>query len=401
MARSNSRGNGRISSNSRNKRNVTTKQSAVVNDNISLVKPQRDVVTEYLEEAYSKPLIKIKNEHQTEDIKLADIIKPAEPIVDTGIVIKDNIIVDDSDKTKLDDLIKILSTEVTPDPSPPKVIRVFGYSDEEAERIFKEEEKRRLIEAERKLDYERAITDENVRHSLFLEKIELMQLEFNIHLQKTYPWFVAERTIKTIDIDRKVEEVEKRKKENKAQQIIIQKLKIERLANEKKRKQKELGLQLNKLDENEIQSFFEEDILIEHRVKHAENEELDGLTKVERSIKEMKEMELRLGRPIIPHRDIVESDESDFDVNSITTSDDILIRPSNRIELANDDIKKELIFTDLRERLNANNTESDYILLKESGVSVRELEMMKVQLTSDEVQLQLMERAGVSMDRLS
>ena len=33
-------------------------------------------------------------------------------------------------------------------------------------------------------------------------------------------------------------------------------------------------------------------------------------------------MEIRLGRPIVPHRDIVESNESDFDSESASKSTD-------------------------------------------------------------------------------
>ena len=364
-----------------------------------LVKPKRDLVKEYLKEAYSKPLIKIKNKPKSEALKLADIIKPIDSIVDLGVVIKDNIVVTDNDKASIGELADILSTEEIPNRIPIKVIRTFGHDDETKLRIFKEEETRRRTDDTRKSDYYSAISDEKKRHSVFLDNIDLMKLKFNIHLQKTYPWFVAERNIKNADIDRKLEEVHTRSVINKKHQTDIQQSKIDRMANEKKRKQTESKLRINKLDDVEIQSFFEEDILIEHRVKLAENEELDGLTKVERTIKEMKEMELRLGRSIIPHRDIVESEESDFDVKSITQPDDILIRPSSQIEIDNSDIQKKLKFSDLRDRLN-NDDDSDYILMKLSGLSKREMAMMREQLAPKEFQLQLMKQIGLSENEL-
>ena len=76
--------------------------------------------------------------------------------------------------------------------------------------------------------------------------------------------------------------------------------------------------------------MFEEEIVIEQKQKLALNPEIENLNEVQRTLKEIGEAEIRLGRKIIPHRDIVESEDSDFDVNSYTKPTDILIKESDK-----------------------------------------------------------------------
>ena len=112
---------------------------------------------------------------------------------------------------------------------------------------------------------------------------------------------------------------------------------------EKLRKQKEVKMLTNTKTEKNVSTFLEEEIIIEQQEKIQRNPELDGLNKIERTIKEMKQMEIRLGRPIVPHRDIVESDESDFDSQSATKETDILIRPSQKSPFENYEEKREIL----------------------------------------------------------
>jgi len=68
-----------------------------------------------------------------------------------------------------------------------------------------------------------------------------------------------------------------------------------------------------------------------------------------------------MGRPIVPHRDIVESEESDFDSNSMTNPTDILIRPMN-VEEEFNKRQKENRLEILRNELNSNQrSEEDYV----------------------------------------
>ena len=54
-------------------------------------------------------------------------------------------------------------------------------------------------------------------------------------------------------------------------------------------------------------------------------------------------MEIRLGRPIVPHRDIVESNESDFDSESASKSTDLLIKPKEESPFENYEEKREIL----------------------------------------------------------
>lgn len=140
----------------------------------------------------------------------------------------------------------------------------------------------------------------------------------------------------------------------------LQKKKLTRLQKEKKRKETEGNLKLNKISEKEVQTFFEEEIVIEQQQKLAINTQLTKLNPVERQIKEFEEMEIRMGRPIVPHRDIVESEESDFDINTYTEQGDILIKPFDSKKEMEDQMKNDKLEI-LRRDLNKDNTEEDYI----------------------------------------
>lgn len=77
-------------------------------------------------------------------------------------------------------------------------------------------------------------------------------------------------------------------------------------------------------------------------------------------MKEFEEMEIRMGRPIVPHRDIVESEESDFDINTYTEQGDILIKPFDSKKEMEEQMKNDRLEV-LRRDLNKDNAEEDYI----------------------------------------
>ena len=54
-------------------------------------------------------------------------------------------------------------------------------------------------------------------------------------------------------------------------------------------------------------------------------------------------MEILPGILIIPHRDIVESEESDFDSEPSTTSVDILIKPNNEAPFENYEDRRDTL----------------------------------------------------------
>ena len=72
-----------------------------------------------------------------------------------------------------------------------------------------------------------------------------------------------------------------------------------------------------------------------------------------------------MGRSIVPHRDIVESEESDFDVKSYTDSGDILIIIPDDVDVASE-LSKENKLRELRNELEFNQNR-DYITNRESS----------------------------------
>ena len=136
---------------------------------------------------------------------------------------------------------------------------------------------------------------------------------------------------------------------------------IKRVEEEKIRKQKEIKLVTNTKTAKNVSTFLEEEIIIEQQEKKDRNPEIDGLNDVQKIIKEANDMEVRLGRPIVPHRDIVESNESDFDSDTATKSTDILIKPSQKSPFENYEEKRDVLEV-LRQSLSNNTNEDDFIV---------------------------------------
>jgi hypothetical protein len=65
--------------------------------------------------------------------------------------------------------------------------------------------------------------------------------------------------------------------------------------------------------------------MLEQKEKTERNPDITKETEVQTKLRELAQMEKQLGRKIVPHRDIVESEDSDFDLNTDNTKDDILI----------------------------------------------------------------------------
>ena len=105
----------------------------------------------------------------------------------------------------------------------------------------------------------------------------------------------------------------------------LQTKKVVRLKAEQIRKAEEGDFKVNRIRKSEVHTFFEGDVLLEQKEKAERNPDINNETEVQTKLREIALMERKLGRKIVPHRDIVESEESDFDLNSDISPDDILI----------------------------------------------------------------------------
>ena len=319
------------------------------------------IVNNKIKVSESKPLVSSPTDVTSESTKVSGIIKPVELIVDTGKPIKNNKLVLDSDKVTNEQLSEILAKPAKRIKNVPTVISTDGLNDEDSIRLMQEETYRRTIENERRVDIESAFQDELKRRQNFNKKIQLMKDEFNLYVKNTYPMIVKDKFI-TSGEERTVKESIQRGKELlQIPSAELQKNKVDRLAREKLRKLSENELKINKLTPSEIQTFLEDDVMLEHKVKLKSNPEIENLSPTQKTKQDISDLEISMGRVIIPHRDIIESSESDFDINSITNSSDILIL-TNRDKITDTEIKKKLELEKLRLSLLDDSSEKDYIL---------------------------------------
>ena len=143
--------------------------------------------------------------------------------------------------------------------------------------------------------------------------------------------------------------------EIKATKLKLQRSKNERLISERNRIHRENTFKIIKSEGKSTQNFFETETEIGNRSKTIMNTTDDGLNEVQRIIRDMDAIELKLGRPVIPHRDFVESEESDFDSNTYTNPNDIFIKPTD-INADVPNISKDIMLEELRIRLNTTKT---------------------------------------------
>jgi hypothetical protein len=282
--------------------------------------------------------VKIKSEEE----ELEDIIKGVEKEVDTPKNIKGGGRIDDSDKVSEEDFIdKITKQEVKNvikiRPVGVKPVRASDLDEKERIRLEQEEKRRRELDLEREREINEAFRDEEKRRILFDEELKQKRAEFQLYLDDVYPEFskgnsknlkkfskteLEQREVKRIEDKRKItankDIIKKQKKE-------LQIKKVERLKKEQIRKAEETKFKVNLVRKSEVHTFFEGDILLEQREKKERNPDIAQESEVQIKRKEVAQLEKQLGRKVVPHRDIVESEESDFDLNSETTPDDILI----------------------------------------------------------------------------
>jgi len=337
-----------------------------------------NLIENRLRDRMSKPLIKNPKRPLEEATKISKIIKTPEDIVKTGKPLENNKLIDKSDKAttkELIDLVKPLptndgdvqsivssilnpkTTEIKVDP----ILDTKDFNEEDKRRIFSEEKERRAIEDERFRKIQEAFNDEIERRETFRKELERMKLEFDLYIKEKYPDIVGEKNIKDADVEKAKAEAARKAEEIRIKKQKLQESMIKRVEEEKIRKQKEVRLVTNTKTEANVSTFLEEEIIIEQQEKKDRNPELDGLNEVERTIKEVKAMEVRLGRPIIPHRDIVENEDSDFDSDTATKSTDILIKPSQKSPFENYEEKRDVLEV-LRQTLSNDRSEEDFIV---------------------------------------
>ena len=149
--------------------------------------------------------------------------------------------------------------------------------------------------------------------------------------------------------------------------------KVERLKKEQIRKAEETKFKVNLVRKSEVHTFFEGDILLEQREKKERNTDIAQESEVQIKRKEIAQLEKQLGRKVVPHRDIVESEESDFDLNSETKPDDILIVvPKGNKAL--EDYNKLNKLINIRKLLDIDKKEDiDYIKTKNQKPKIKPL----------------------------
>jgi len=333
----------------------------------------RRIELESKKELQPNPIDEIK----TIDESIEEIIKPIQKVVDTPLILDGNKEISAVDRVPSDILSRVVSRPKPNIIEKPQIIDVTVLSEIEKRRLASEEQKRRMMGDERSADIQQSFEEEQERRQLFDEEIEVMKFEFEQYLKDKYPEFdkdnIENRDVVTNppspeELQAKEEEKQRLREErrrNKQQQKTkkrnLQKQKLQRLEREKERKAQENEFEINKLRRDEINTFLEEDIIIEQKEKLARNPEIEGLNEVQIKLKEIEQFEKRLGRPIIPHRDIVESEESDLDPNAYTNSnDDLIIIPDN-IDVIGDLDKLNKLRELRRELESETDDDKDYV----------------------------------------
>jgi hypothetical protein len=333
----------------------------------------RRIELESKKELQPNPIDEIK----TIDESIEEIIKPIQKVVDTPLILDGNKEISAVDRVPSDILSRVVSRPKPNIIEKPQIIDVTVLSEIEKRRLASEEQKRRMMGDERSADIQQSFEEEQERRQLFDEEIEVMKFEFEQYLKDKYPEFDKDN-IENRDVvtnppspeelqakeeqkQRLREERRRNKQQQKDKKRKLQKQKLQRLEREKERKAQENEFEINKLRRDEINTFLEEDIIIEQKEKLARNPEIEGLNEVQIKLKEIEQFEKRLGRPIIPHRDIVESEESDLDPKAYTNSnDDLIIIPDN-IDVVGDLDKLNKLRELRRELESETDDDKDYV----------------------------------------
>jgi len=253
---------------------------------------------------------------------LNKLISSVKKILSTGDPTDSNKLISDSDKVSTDELNNLVNSSTTTQRQV-TVVSAASLSERDSSKLLTEERQRRNIDDARRLDVDEAQKDEMERRLLFDDKVQLMKDEYQLFLKNNYPNVVGERQIKDSDISAVQTNINQRKVEIEVREAKLKDRIVERLEREKRRKVQESKLTVNKVTSN--QRFFESEVETEYEEKLVNNPEIENLTDVQLTLKQISDLEQKLGRKIISHRDLMERPESDFSINTKFNPNDILI----------------------------------------------------------------------------
>lgn len=248
--------------------------------------------------------------------RLNKLISSVKKILSTGDPTDTNKLITKNDKASTDELNSLINNQPTAQPSV-TVVSAASLSESDSKKLLTEEQKRRKIDDARRLDVEEAQKDEMERRLLFDDKVQLMKDEYQLFLKNNYPNVVGEKQIKDSDVSTLQASINQRKTQFEVKENQLKDRIVERLEREKRRKVQESKLTVNRVTFN--QRFFESEVEKEYEEKLVNNPEIENLTDVQQTIKQLSELEEKLGTKIIPHRHMMETPDGMVLIRERTT----------------------------------------------------------------------------------
>ena len=222
---------------------------------------------------------------------------------------------------------------------------------------------RRGTENERRIDIDALIVAEPQTKADFDAHVILRQSEFDLLMGEKYPWFVRELNMTPA-------EREQKRKEFKLEKERLELVWAARRAKNQKNYNKELArkaaeaqLKWQKLRDEEQQEVFEDTVNDDNIEIQEANSDSNNMTDIEKARNAIANLESDLGRPIVPHRDIIESADSDFDIDSQLDPGDILIRDTVETDSGLME-ERQFELLELKESMESDEVEGLYITKK-------------------------------------
>ena len=222
---------------------------------------------------------------------------------------------------------------------------------------------RRNTEDERRIAIDILIADEPQTKLEFDEYITNLQLEFDLLMQSKYPSFTRTPTTTPKEKEDLKISIDVEQKRIKALQLSRRAKNRKRREDELARKAAERALKYAELRDEEQQDIFEDTVNDDMIEESEENLDLNNMTDIERARKEINDLERKLGREVVPHRDIIESTDSDFDIDSQLDPGDILIRDDIEMDTGLTE-ERQLELLELKESMDSDEVEGLYITKK-------------------------------------
>ena len=241
-----------------------------------------------------------------------------------------------------------------------------GYtlkSFEERMEFLDNERIRRNTEDERRIAIDILIADEPQTKLEFDEYITNLQLEFDLLMQSEYPWFTRTPTTTPKEKEDLKISIDVEQKRLKTLQLSRRAKNRKRREDELARKAAERALKYAELRDEEQQDIFEDTVNDDMIEESEENLDLNNMTDIERARKEINDLERKLGRKVVPHRDIIESTDSDFDIDSQLNPTDILIRDDIEMDIGLTE-ERQIELLELKQSMESDDGDGFYITKK-------------------------------------